>query len=128
MDEIANGLKGLKPERLKYILISLTLLVALYPMIERGGLSSRILNLFFTMILVTTIYVTSSSSRRLTVSLCIGIPWLLAGWANTLFQNSVLFSFYSVTARYLRVNHAFYMIQPPVKINSSDQPHTRYLD
>ena len=90
MGEQANGLKGLKSERLKYILISLILLVALYPMIERGGLSSRILNLFFTLILVTTIYVTSSSGRRLIVSLCIGIPWMLAGWANTFFQNPVM--------------------------------------
>ncbi len=89
MGEIANDSKGLKPERLKYILISLVLLVALYPMIERGGLSSRLLNFFFTMILIATIYVTSSSGRRLTVALCIGIPWTLAGWVNTLFQNSV---------------------------------------
>jgi hypothetical protein len=88
MNEIASDPKGLKPQRLKYILISLVLLVALYPMIESGGLSSRLLNFFFTMILVATIYVASSSGHRLFVVLCIGIPWEVAAWANTLFQNS----------------------------------------
>ena len=88
MGEIANDSKGMKPQRLKYILISLVLLIALYPMIERGGLSSRLLNFFFTLILIATIYVASSSGHRLFVVLCIGIPWELAGWANIIFQNS----------------------------------------
>ena len=90
MGKTPNASKKLRPERLKYILISLILLVALYPMIERGGLSSKILNLFFTMVLIATIYVTSSSDRRLTVALCIGIPWILSGWGTTLFPNSFL--------------------------------------
>jgi hypothetical protein len=96
MGEIANNLGKLKPERLKYILISLILLVALYPMIERGGLSSRILNLFLTMVLIATIYVTSSGGRRLTIALFIGIPWMLAGWTNTLFQNTWTMATFSI--------------------------------
>jgi uncharacterized membrane protein len=80
--------KELSPERLKYVLVSLMILIFLYPVIERGGFSSRLLNVFFTMLLLTTIYVTSSSGRRLTIALCIGIPWMIAAWAHTFFQGS----------------------------------------
>jgi hypothetical protein len=88
MDEITNDRKKLRPERLKYILISLILLLALYPMIERGKFSAEVLNIFFMVILIATIYVSSLSRRRLAVALGIGIPWMLAVWTDAFFHNT----------------------------------------
>lgn len=85
MSEIMSG--RLRENRLRYFLISLLLLMVLYPWLEGGGINSKILNLFVSVILLSGVYIASSDNRRFIIALFIALPALIASWSNTLVTN-----------------------------------------
>lgn len=82
--------RQIKPGRLKLLLFSLLLLLVIYPWFGSGGINSKILNIFTTLILLAGIYVASSNRRRLIIAIFLVLPALSANWANTIFENTSL--------------------------------------
>ena len=80
----------LRPARLKYILISLLLLIFVYPAFESGGVGTKLFNLFVSATLLCGVYIVSSKKRHFLIALCLGLPALATTWANTLVANSAL--------------------------------------
>lgn len=68
--------------KLKYLLFSLIFLLFLYPHLEDGNLEAAVLNLLFSVVLLTGLYSVSYDKNHFLIGLALGIPALITNWLN----------------------------------------------
>jgi hypothetical protein len=78
----------MKSNRFGILLLSLLLLLLIYPFLGHFKLTglTLLLNIFTSLILLSSIYAISDNRRQMAVALAIIIPSLALGWANQFFQ------------------------------------------
>jgi hypothetical protein len=94
--------------KLRYLTVSMALLLVLYPFLEGGVTQEIILTALVTAICLSGIYAVSSDKKNLIIALAFGVPWFVLTWINLLIpypsvilvlvSSTFLMLFYAFTA------------------------------
>ncbi len=77
LDAIKALFKQCRSLQFHYLLVSLVLLLALYPYVGEGGALLKVLT---SVVLITGVYAVSDRPRQIVIALALAIPAFLAGW------------------------------------------------
>lgn len=70
--------------KLRYLAISMVLMLILYPFLEGGYTRTIILNTLVSVICLFGVYAVSYNRKNLVVALTFGLPWFIISWMNLL--------------------------------------------
>ncbi|MFH2020666.1 MAG: potassium channel family protein [archaeon] len=89
--------------KLKFFFISLLFLLFLYPYLEGSGLESTILNIAFSIVLLTGVYAISYDRMHLVTGVFLAVPALVTNWLNYPSEHimiahvfAIMFYFYAI--------------------------------
>lgn len=86
------SLKEQKKEHAKFIflLVSLGILILVYPFLTGNNLESVLLNFIFTIIIFAATYLVSANKKTLFIAIALGLPWLIASWMHLFIHQNLL--------------------------------------
>lgn len=75
---------------LRSLLISLLLVVAIHPLVDRGAITSAVFLVFSTWVLLSAAYAVSHTKRSLAIALLLAMPAIVTGWSHLFVQTQIL--------------------------------------
>jgi voltage-gated potassium channel len=72
-----------------YFMVSLILLIVLYPFLEGGSFSFALLNLLASLVLIAGVYVSSESKKHFITGIALGAPAIIFNWLGLLVDNQL---------------------------------------
>jgi len=94
--------------KLRYLTISMFLLLILTPFLEKGNLQRIVSNILLSAILIFGVYVVSYSRNNIFIAVILGLPWFIFSWISLLipvpifisaFNSILLILFFIFTAK-----------------------------
>ncbi len=68
--------------KIKYLLISLIILLLCYPFLENSRFENEALSIFFSFVMLSALYVANIDKKHLAIGMVLGIPAMIANWLN----------------------------------------------
>ncbi len=106
--------------KLRYLTVSMALMLVLYPFLEGGITQTIILNILVSAICFSGVYAVSSSKKNLIIALALGVPWFATSWI-TLIIPSPSVILVSISTSFLMLFYAFTALMILLFVLKSEQ-------